>query len=56
MGKVVRSNKAGVQKIRAKGIVPGDIVEISGEGRLALAEGDTQGGGDAGTPADIIGV
>ncbi|XP_069992062.1 calcium-transporting ATPase sarcoplasmic/endoplasmic reticulum type isoform X2 [Penaeus vannamei] len=29
MGKVVRANKAGVQKIRAKGIVPGDIVEIS---------------------------
>ena len=30
MGKVVRSDKDGVQKIRAKEIVPGDIVEISG--------------------------
>ncbi|XP_076346074.1 calcium-transporting ATPase sarcoplasmic/endoplasmic reticulum type-like [Tachypleus tridentatus] len=29
MGKVVRSNKQGVQKIRARDIVPGDIVEIS---------------------------
>jgi magnesium-transporting ATPase (P-type) len=30
MGKVVRQGKDGVQKIRAKEIVPGDIVEISG--------------------------
>uniref|UniRef100_A0A1L8DF78 Calcium-transporting ATPase n=1 Tax=Nyssomyia neivai TaxID=330878 RepID=A0A1L8DF78_9DIPT len=29
MGKVVRGDKAGVQKIRAKEIVPGDIVEVS---------------------------
>jgi len=29
MGKVVRSDKAGVQKVRAKEIVPGDLVEIS---------------------------
>ncbi|XP_037091533.1 calcium-transporting ATPase sarcoplasmic/endoplasmic reticulum type-like isoform X2 [Pollicipes pollicipes] len=29
MGKVVRSNKAGVQMIRAREIVPGDIIEIS---------------------------
>jgi len=29
MGKVVRSDKDGVQKIRAKDIVPGDIVEVS---------------------------
>jgi len=29
MGKVIRSDKNGVQKIRAKEIVPGDIVEIS---------------------------
>ncbi|XP_015376119.1 PREDICTED: calcium-transporting ATPase sarcoplasmic/endoplasmic reticulum type isoform X2 [Diuraphis noxia] len=29
MGKVVRGDKSGVQKIRAKEIVPGDIVEIS---------------------------
>ena len=31
MGKVVRSDKDGVQKLRAKDIVPGDIVEVSGE-------------------------
>merc|ERR1712042_18185 len=29
MGKVVRSSKSGVQKIRAREIVPGDIIEIS---------------------------
>lgn len=29
MGKVIRQDKAGVQKIRAKEIVPGDIVEVS---------------------------
>jgi len=29
MGKVIRADKAGVQKIRAKEIVPGDIVEVS---------------------------
>ena len=29
MGKVIRSDKQGVQKIRAKEIVPGDLVEIS---------------------------
>ena len=29
MGKVLRGDKSGVQKIRAKEIVPGDIVEIS---------------------------
>jgi Ca2+ transporting ATPase len=29
MGKVVRGNKTGVQKIRAREIVPGDLVEIS---------------------------
>lgn len=29
MGKVVRTNKQGVQKIKAKEIVPGDLVEIS---------------------------
>merc|ERR1711893_432726 len=29
MGKVVRTDKEGVQKIRAKDIVPGDIVEVS---------------------------
>ena len=31
MGKVVRADKAGVQKVRAKEIVPGDVVEVSGE-------------------------
>lgn len=31
MGKVVRSDKDGVQKLRAKDIVPGDIVEVSGK-------------------------
>ena len=31
MGKVVRSDKDGVQKIRARDIVPGDIVEVSGQ-------------------------
>ena len=31
MGKVVRANKSGVQKLRAREIVPGDVVEISGE-------------------------
>ncbi|RWS12224.1 Calcium-transporting ATPase sarcoplasmic/endoplasmic reticulum type-like protein [Dinothrombium tinctorium] len=29
MGKVIRQNKQGVQKLRAKEIVPGDIVEVS---------------------------
>ncbi|XP_037790184.1 calcium-transporting ATPase sarcoplasmic/endoplasmic reticulum type-like [Penaeus monodon] len=29
MGKVVRANKPGVQKIRAREIVPGDIIEVS---------------------------
>jgi len=29
MGKVVRSDKSGVQKVRAREIVPGDLVEIS---------------------------
>ena len=29
MGKVLRMDKAGVQRIRAKEIVPGDIVEVS---------------------------
>ena len=30
MGKVVRADKDGVQKVRARDIVPGDIVEVSG--------------------------
>lgn len=29
MGKVMRGDKSGVQKVRAKEIVPGDVVEIS---------------------------
>lgn len=33
MGKVIRQNKQGVQRIRAKDIVPGDLVEISGKER-----------------------
>ncbi|KAG0715186.1 Calcium-transporting ATPase sarcoplasmic/endoplasmic reticulum type [Chionoecetes opilio] len=31
MGKVVRANKPGVQKIRTREIVPGDIIEVAGE-------------------------
>lgn len=34
MGKIIRSDKAGVQKIRAREIVPGDIVEVSGNVNL----------------------
>lgn len=30
MGKVVRTDKSGVQKVRAREIVPGDMVEVSG--------------------------
>ena len=36
MGKVIRSDKDGVQKLRAKEIVPGDIVEVSGKWRLYI--------------------
>ena len=35
MGKVVRADKDGVQKLRAKDIVPGDIVEVSGMPELS---------------------
>ena len=31
MGKVVRADKDGVQKVRARDIVPGDIVEVAGQ-------------------------
>ncbi len=31
MGKVIRSDKHGVQQVRAKDLVPGDIVEVSGK-------------------------
>lgn len=31
MGKVYRSDRKSVQRIKAKEIVPGDIVEVSGE-------------------------
>lgn len=34
MGKVIRTDKHGVQMIKAKEIVPGDIVEVSGEGSV----------------------
>lgn len=30
MGKVIRSDRKGVQRIRARDIVPGDIVEVAG--------------------------
>lgn len=30
MGKVLRSDRSGVQRIRARDIVPGDIVEVAG--------------------------
>ncbi len=30
MGKVIRADKDGVQKVRSRDIVPGDIVEVSG--------------------------
>ncbi|ROT76993.1 sarcoplasmic/endoplasmic reticulum calcium ATPase 1-like, partial [Penaeus vannamei] len=38
MGKVIRANKSGVQKIRAREIVPGDIIEVSGKIRTQMAE------------------
>ena len=38
MGKVIRSDKDGVQKIRAKGMVPGDIVEVSGMFKIKILE------------------
>lgn len=30
MGKVIRSDRTGVQRVRARDIVPGDIVEVAG--------------------------
>lgn len=36
MGKVIRSDRKGVQRIRARDIVPGDIVEVAGMPRLFL--------------------
>ena len=30
MGKVIRADRKGVQRIRARDIVPGDIVEVAG--------------------------
>ena len=36
MGKVVRGDKAGIQKVRAREIVPGDIVEVSGTSFLPI--------------------
>jgi magnesium-transporting ATPase (P-type) len=36
IGKVIRLGKDGVQKIRAKEIVPGDIVEVSGTCRQQI--------------------
>lgn len=34
MGKVYRQDKKSVQRVRARDIVPGDIVEVAGEYRL----------------------
>lgn len=34
MGKVYRSDRKSVQRIKAREIVPGDIVEVSGEAFL----------------------
>lgn len=31
IAKVVRQNKAGVQKIKAKDLVPGDVVHVAGK-------------------------
>lgn len=36
MGKVYRQDRKSVQRIKAKDIVPGDIVEIAGELSLSL--------------------
>ena len=37
MGKVLRQDKAAVQRILAKEIVPGDIVEVAGPNLLVKA-------------------
>lgn len=37
MGKVIRADRSGVQRIRARDIVPGDIVEVAG--RVPLPRG-----------------
>lgn len=37
MGKVIRADRSGVQRIRARDIVPGDIVEVAG--RVAPPQG-----------------
>lgn len=49
MGKVIRADRSGVQRIRARDIVPGDIVEVAGrvpspqgtgwDGEVVLARG-----------------
>ena len=36
MAKVVRSDSGGVISIKAKELVPGDVVEVSGRYRLAI--------------------
>lgn len=47
MGKVLRSDRPGVQRVRARDIVPGDIVEVAGTlGPLLLR-------GDAGEPVPL---
>lgn len=40
MGKVIRADRSGVQRIRARDIVPGDIVEVAGR---ALSPSGTEG-------------
>lgn len=37
MGKVYRQDRKSVQRIKAKDIVPGDIVEIAGKLSLSLS-------------------
>lgn len=36
IAKVVRQNKSGVQKIKARDLVPGDIVHVSGTNSFVL--------------------
>lgn len=36
MGKVIRADRKGVQRIRARDIVPGDIVEVAGASGVFL--------------------
>lgn len=40
MGKVYRSDRKSVQMIKAREIVPGDIVEVSGKKRVSVFKGE----------------